>query len=151
MGLNNDKNEGFVNLNIELFKTCYFPGESINGMLILTPKPGIIDANFTDTQSNFTILERKFYKFNQNDQIYTSSITTEDNILLKKEFNFNNFLNESLLLEIKIPFSLILPTNAYPSCLFSGPPAYVSHSLKVEFPNLKVSTNKIFSLLFFIC
>ena len=68
MGLNNDKNSSLVELKIELFKTCYFPGEIITGILILTPKPGITDAIFSDTKSHFTISERNYYKYKSGDQ-----------------------------------------------------------------------------------
>ena len=144
MGLNNEKNSGLVNLNIELLKTCYFPGELINGILILTPKPGISDAIFTDTKSHFIISERKFYKIRTNDHIQAYKYILEDNNILEKDLIFNNFLNENILLEIKIPFSIQLPINTYPSCYFSGDCAYVTHSLKVEFQNLKTFNTAIF-------
>ena len=137
MGSENDKNSGLVNLNIELQKTCYFPGETINGLLIFTPKSGITDALFNDTYSHFVISQKQFYYFRTSSPYNVNNQVMEDTILLEKDFNFNNFLNENILIEMKIPFSIQLPINAYPSCFFSGQLAYVTHSLQVEFPKLK--------------
>ena len=144
MGTNNDKNSGSVNLNIELLKTCYFPGELINGILILTPKPGINDAIFFNTQAHFTISERKYYKSKQNDQMQLFDHVIENSNLLEKDFTYDQFLNENILLEIKIPFSIQLPINTYPSCFFSGSLAYVTHNLQVEFPILKAYKSVMF-------
>ncbi len=144
MGLNNDKNSSLIELKIELFKTCYFPGEIITGILILTPKPGITDAIFSDTKSHFTISERNYYKYKSSDQFDTYKEVLETNTLLEKDIFFNQFLNENILLEMKIPFSIQLPTNAYPSCFFLGCLSYVSHNLEVKFPNLKTSANIMF-------
>ena len=144
MGSNNDKNSGNVNLNIELIKTCYFPGELINGILILTPKAGINDAIFFNTQSHFIISERKYYKSKQNDQMQIFDHVIENTILFEKDFSYDQFLNENILLEIKIPFSIQLPINSYPSCFFSGSLAYVTHNLQVEFPVLKAYKSIMF-------
>ena len=144
MGLNNGKISGNINLDIELLKTCYFPGELISGILILTPKPGINDAIFFNTQSHFTISEIKYYQSNQNDQMQLFDYVIENINLFEKDFNYEKFLNENILLEIKIPFSIQLPINAYPSCFLSGSLAYVAHNLKVEFPVLKAYKNIMF-------
>ena len=144
MGLNNDKNSSLIELKIELFKTCYFPGEIITGILILTPKPGITDAIFSDTKSHFTISERNYYKYKSSDQFDQYKEVLETKALLEKDIFFDQFLNENILLEMKIPFSIQLPTNAYPSCFFLGYLSYVSHNLEVEFPNLKTSANIMF-------
>lgn len=144
MGLNNDKNPGNVNLEIELLKTCYFPGELINGILTLTPKPGINNAIFFNTQSHFIISERKYYKTKQNDQMQLFDQAIENINLLEKDFSYDQFLNENILLEIKIPFSIQLPINAYPSCFFSGSLAYITHNLQVEFPILKAYKSIMF-------
>ena len=144
MGANNDKNAGLVDLNIELQKTCYFPGEMINGFLILTPKPGITDAFFTDTKCHFVISQRQFYRYHTNSQYKLFEQVMEEQNLFEKDFNFDNFLNENILLEMKIPFSIQLPKNAYPSCYLSGDLAFVSHNLQVEFPNLKAYKSIVF-------
>ena len=124
-------------MDIELQKTCYFPGETINGLLIFTPKSGITDALFTDTNSHFVISQRQFYILRTNSHYSANNQVLEDTILVEKDFNFNKFLNENILLEMKIPFSIQLPTNAYPSCFFNGQLSYVTHNLQVEFPKLK--------------
>ena len=144
MGSDNDKNSGPININIELFKTCYFPGELMTGLLILTPKPGINDAIFSDTKSHFTISERHCYKYKTNDLIEAHNQVIENNTLCEKDIFFDQFLSESILLEMKLPFSIQLPTNAYPSCFFNDPLAYVTHNLQVEFPYIKALANKTF-------
>ena len=121
-----------------------FPRRLINGILILTPKPGITDAIFTDTKTHFIISERKFYKIITNDHIQAYKYILEDKNILEKDLILNNILNENILLEIKIPFSMQLPKNTYLSRYFSGDCVYATHSLKLEFPNLKSLNTAIF-------
>jgi hypothetical protein len=144
MGAKNDINSGNINFKIELQKVCYFPGEYITGLLVFTPKPGITDAFFFNTESNFKIMQRQYYKYKSNDEYTAFRQCFEDIILFGSHFNFSKFLNENILLEIKIPFSIQLPFSAYPSCFYNRPLSYVSHSLNVDFPYLKVFNSIMF-------
>ena len=144
MGSDNSRNSGPINVKIELFKTCYFPGELITGLLILTPKPGITDAIFSDTKSHFTISESHYYRYKTKEIITTYLQAIENNTLCAKDIFFDQFLSESILLEMKLPFSIQLPHNAYPSCFFTETLSYVCHNLQVEFPYIKALANRTF-------
>ena len=115
---------------LKLEKTCYLPGENINGIILLAGKPGLKETLLTTPKSIFIIHQQQFYKNDENVKHKTDKI-------FEKHLNFNNFVGSNLLLKIKIPFSIKLPYSIIPSFSLRGG-HYTNHFFSCEFPSLKV-------------
>ena len=133
-----------VSLSIELNKTCYSPGELINGTIILTPKQNSEIKELTQPYGKISFQEKQNYEFletyfdKDRDIIKpTKKITSEIIPLGTSPMVFSEYANASLIPNLKIPFQVNVPYKAYPSCLFE-PSSYVIHFITCEFESLKV-------------
>ena len=133
-----------VSLYIELNKICYSPGEIIHGTIILTPKQNSEDKELLTPYAKISFIEKQNYEFldtfhdKDRDILKPTKKSINEIISLGTyPMDFSQYLNASLNPNLKIPFQVKIPLNAYPSCLFE-PKSYVTHFIVCEFESLKV-------------
>ena len=138
----NYKND--VSLSIELDKTCYSKGEKINGTLILSPKQNSTHTELVNPYVKFSFIEKQCYEFletfyeKDRDIIKPTRKNIEEiKILGSYPMNFSKYEKSKMLPNLKIPFQIMIPINAYPS-LISDKNTYILHFLTCELESFKV-------------
>ena len=136
--------ENDVSLSIELDKTCYSKGEKINGTLILSPEQNSTHTELVNPYAKFSFIEKQCYEFletfyeKDRDIIKPTRKNIEEiKILGSYPMNFSKYEKSNMLPNLKIPFQIIIPINAYPS-LISDKNTYILHFLTCELESLKV-------------
>ena len=136
--------ENEVSLSIELEKTCFSQGEIINGTIILTPKKNSTITELINPFAKISFQEKHCYEFletyhEEDNNIIkpTKKITKELKSLGSYSMDFSNYKNAKLIPNLKIPFQIKAPNDAYPSCFFEKN-AFVIHFIICEFESLKV-------------
>ena len=136
--------ENDVSLSIELDKTCYSKGEKINGTLILSPKQNSTHTELVNPYAKFSFIEKQCYEFletfyeKDRDIIKPTRKNIEEiKILGSYPMNFSKYEKSKMLPNLKIPFQIMIPINAYPS-LMSDKNTYILHFLTCELESLKV-------------
>ena len=136
--------ENDVSLSIELDKTCYSKGEKINGILILSPEQNSTHTELVNPYAKFSFIEKQCYEFletfyeKDRDIIKPTRKNIEEiKILGSYPMNFSKYEKSNMLPNLKIPFQIIIPINAYPS-LISDKNTYILHFLICEIESLKV-------------
>ena len=136
--------ENDVSLSIELDKTCYSKGEKINGTLILSPEQNSTHTELVNPYAKFSFIEKQCYEFletfyeKDRDIIKPTRKNIEEiKILGSYPMNFSKYEKSKMLPNLKIPFQIIIPINAYPS-LISDKNTYILHFLTCELESLKV-------------
>jgi len=136
--------ENDVSLSIELDKTCYSKGEKINGTLILSPEQNSAHTELVNPYAKFSFIEKQCYEFletfyeKDRDIIKPTRKNIEEiKILGSYPMNFSKYEKSNMLPNLKIPFQIMIPINAYPS-LISDKNTYILHFLICEIESLKV-------------
>ena len=136
--------ENDVSLSIELDKTCYSKGEKINGTLILSPEQNSTHTELVNPYAKFSFIEKQCYEFletfyeKDRDIIKPTRKNIEEiKILGSYPMNFSKYEKSKMLPNLKIPFQIMIPINAYPS-LMSDKNTYILHFLTCELESLKV-------------
>lgn len=136
--------ENDVSLSIELDKTCYSKDEKINGTLILIPEQNSTHTELVNPYAKFSFIEKQCYEFletfyeKDRDIIKPTRKNIEEiKILGSYPMNFSKYEKSNMLPNLKIPFQIIIPANAYPS-LISDKNTYILHFLTCELESLKV-------------
>ena len=136
--------ENDVSLSIELDKTCYSKGEKINGTLILIPEQNSTHTELVNPYAKFSFIEKQCYEFletfyeKDRDIIKPTRKNIEEiKILGSYPMNFSKYEKSNMLPNLKIPFQIMIPINAYPS-LISDKNTYILHFLTCEIESLKV-------------
>ena len=136
--------ENDVSLSIELDKTCYSKGEKINGTLILIPEQNSTHTELVNPYAKFSVIEKQCYEFletfyeKDRDIIKPTRKNIEEiKILGSYPMNFSKYEKSKMLPNLKIPFQIMIPINAYPS-LMSDKNTYILHFLTCELESLKV-------------
>ena len=131
-----------ISMTIELKKTCYSPGEYLEGTIILRAKQGIQNSLLTSPFATLHFTEYFYYTYtedvyNPNTQRseFVSRVAEENNPLLIIPLNFSNFQNANVMNTVSIPFQMQIPINIYPTCIF-GSSEYVKHYLAIDFPSI---------------
>ena len=136
--------ENDVSLSIELDKTCYSKGEKINGILILSPEQNSTHTELVNPYAKFSFIEKQCYEFletfyeKDRDIIKPTRKNIEEiKILGSYPMDFSKYEKSNMLPNLKIPFQIMIPINAYPS-LISDKNTYILHFLICEIESLKV-------------
>ena len=131
-----------IMLNIILNKSCYFPGESINGYLNIQPKKGLKEIIFNDTSTIFTINQLQEYSYIIDCEEGPRAFKEDKDILVNR-IDFINFKGANIASSINIPFSFQIPMNILPSIYVDG--HFIKHFICFELPgiNAKRSINII--------
>ena len=131
-----------ISMTITLKKTCYSPGEYVDGTITLRANQG---AQNTFLSSPFaTLYFTEYFHYTYTDNVYNprlqrnefvSKVAEENNPLLTIPLNFSNFQNANIMNPVSIPFQMQIPINIYPTCIFSSS-EYVKHYLAIDFPSI---------------
>ena len=135
--------ETSVSMILELNKTCFTPGEYINGTITLRPKEGDSTPFLQDPRATLYLTEYAYYTYMENEidprtnQTHFVSKAAEENIpLLSIPLDFSQFRDTNISSCPKLPFTCQIPLVIYPSCLF-GAKTFVKHYLCVDFPFIR--------------
>ena len=139
--------ESQVSMTINLPKTCYCVGESITGNLYLKTKPYMQEMALISPKA--TVSLRQLYYVNKKESDFEFSGIKDTNTPLEKEINLflydinlSNFQGANLLQGVNIPFSLRIPDNSFPSCIFDET-TYIRHFLIFNFISIKAKKTAI--------
>ena len=131
-----------VSMTIELGKTCYSPGEYLNGTITLRPKEGLQNPLLSSPYATLYLTEYFYYTFSEDEynprtkrNEYVSKVAEENNNLLNIPLNFSNFQNANIMNTVTIPFQIQIPLNIYPTVIINSS-AYVKHYLCIDFPSI---------------
>ena len=143
----NDEKE--ISMNIKLNKTCFSIGETIHGIITLTPKPDSTIKTLAEPKAKFIFVEKENYSMIESyyDKLTDTMKPKKKNInnmtkIGEELIDFSEYLNANIIPNIEIPFQIKVPQYVCPSCLF-GNNAYVIHFLCCEFKSLKVKKSVI--------
>ena len=141
--------EKYVSMTIQLNKTCYSPGEYLNGTIILKPKEGLQKPLLQDTNATLYLTEFFYYKYFEEEFDHVqkrkknvSKVAEESIPLITLPMNFSNFYNANIINTVNIPFQIQIPMNCYPSCIFDST-TYVKHYLAIDFPSIMAKKTEI--------
>ena len=124
--------EKFFKIEINLPKTCYFQGEKIKGKLKLTPKDFVKKSLLLCPIIGTAILEENYnYKLSE-----LGANTSKEIILFKYPMDIPKFDGAKLIEGMEVPFELLVPKNAYPSCIIDNN-SYVRHILTFDFTSIE--------------
>lgn len=139
-----------ISMNVKLNKTCYSPGEFIEGKIILKEKKCIKETNLLVTSVNIRLYEKHEYSYityKYNYQMKRDEPQSEKEEEIKnvneKQYNFSEFKGKDLNQEIIIPFTFQIGENAFPSLYLYNDSAFVKHYLRIDFPFIKAYKTKI--------
>lgn len=125
--------EDNLSIQIKLNKSCYYPGETLNGTIILQAKTNKISSAFNFTNAIVCITQYQQYKF----YLESALISKEERSnLLSNPIKFKNYKNRSILIPLSLPFSIKIPRNADPSFVHEET-NFIRHFLTIKFPSIK--------------
>ena len=135
--------ETSVSMILELNKTCFTPGEYINGTITLRPKEGDSPPFLQDPRATLYLTEYAYYTYMENEidprtnqSTFVSKVAEENIPLLSIPLDFSQFRDTNISSCPKLPFTCQIPLVIYPSCLF-GAKTFVKHYLCVDFPFIR--------------
>ena len=141
--------ESSISMVLDLGKTCFCPGEYINGNIILRPKEGNNQPFLMNPLATLYLTEYAFYKYTVNEvdprtnnTHFVTKVAEENVPLLNYPLNLANFHNANVNATLKIPFTVQIPLRIYPSCLF-GSNTFVKHYLCIDFPSIGAKKTSI--------
>ena len=125
--------ETSVSMILELNKTCFTPGEYINGTITLRPKEGDSPPFLQDPRATLYLTEYAYYTYMENEidprtnqSTFVSKVAEENIPLLSIPLDFSQFRDTNISSCPKLPFTCQIPLVIYPSCLF-GAKTFVKH------------------------
>ena len=137
-------NEKEVSINIESNKVCVFPGDIITGTITLFPFIQSFEKITTNPKLNISITEQKRYSYSTGSGKHKRTVVKrEERNLVSTCIDFGALVTMDFSAGFKVPFSVQIPNDAYPSIKF-GYGGYVKHLFIVELPNLKAKRAKYF-------
>ena len=136
-------NEETMSINIEADKTCYFPGENVNGTIILFPRIESIDPLVCEPQLTIKINQRQHYSYTTGSGKNKRTVSENEEITLAStNINFEKIISMDYSSGFKIPFSIQIPLDINPSIyitLYNS----VMHLLIVELPQAEAVRTKV--------
>ena len=134
--------ENSIAMKVELGKTCFSPGEYLNGGILLIQKQSSLIKYLQTPNATLYLTEHAYYTYSENEynprtgkQEYVTKVAEEFIPLLNIPLNFSNFMNADISNTLKLPFTIQIPLRIYPSCYFSSS-TYVKHYLTIDFPSI---------------
>ena len=144
MGNNNiyDKynKTGDVDIQLSLNKVCFFPGEKINGKIIITPKFGLFQECKNYSQLIITITQHSHYMYWRGSDLEKDEETL---ILINQKYQFSDFIESQDEIRMNVKMSYDLPIYTRPS-IFINQNDYVRHILTIEYPHFQVKRSMLF-------
>ena len=137
---NNEKN---MSINIELNKTCYFPGETITGTITLYPFIQSFEKIMDNPSFNIAINQFQHYSYSTGSGKKRHTVVrNEEKNLITTTINFQDKIKTDYSSGFAVPFSVQVPENAYPSV--SAINAYVKHLFIVDLPHTETKRTVVF-------
>lgn len=134
--------ETTISMTVDIGKTCFAPGETVNGTIILKPKEGNPQPFLQNPQATLYIHEFSYYQYMVNEvdprtnmPHFETKEAQENYTLLNIPLDFSNFNNANVSEVLKLPFTFQIPLRIYPSCYFDTK-TFVRHYLCIEFPSI---------------
>ena len=125
--------EDNLSIQIKLQKSCYYPGETLNGTIILQAKTNKMSSVFNFTNAIISITQYQQYKFYLENILISKE---ERNNLLSKPIKFKNYKNRSILIPLSLPFNVKIPRETAPSFIHDET-NFIRHFLTIKFPSIK--------------
>ena len=138
---NNEKN---LTINIESNKVCYFPGEIMSGTITLFPFLASFEKIKANPKLEIIIAELKHYCYSTGSKHHNKVSRDENRNLVNTSIDFGSLVTSDFSAGFKVPFSIQIPNDAYPTLCFRG--GYVKHCLIVELPDLDAKKGKMFAI-----
>ena len=140
---NNEKN---MSINIESNKVCYFPGEIMSGTITLFPFIQSFEKIMDNPKLNITIAELKRYSYQAGSGKHKHTVVREEEKnIASTSIDFGALVTMNYSEGFKVPFSIQIPYNAYPSIKFSLN-GYAKHFIIIELPDIKAKRTKMFAI-----
>ena len=130
---NNYDEDESLSIAIQLQKSCYYPGETLSGKIILQVKTNKISPKFNFPNAIITLTQYQQYKFYLDNILLTQ---TDKKILLFERVRFKKYKDRTLIIPLSLPFSIKIPHSTDPT-LFYEEINFIKHYLTVEFPQIK--------------
>ena len=132
--------EGTISMSVDLGKTCFLPGENVQGTITLKPKQGNTQQFLQNPYAHVYLTEYAYYTFTVEERDPRTNLPTfatkvaEENIpILDMPLDFSSFQNQSINNTLKMPFTIQIPYKIYPSCMINSN-AFIKHYLCIDFP-----------------
>ena len=135
--------ETSVTMIVELNKTCFAPGEYVNGTITVKPKDQNAPPFILDPRATLYLTEYAYYTYmvneldpRTNETHFVSKVAEENIPLLQLPLDFSQYRDTGISSLPKLPFTCQIPLRIYPSCLFNSN-TFVKHYLCIDFPSIK--------------
>ena len=134
--------QGEIIIQIKLTKKCYYPDETIKGIILLYPKTSIKNTKLTNLEIKLEIFQYQHYILKTGGKTRATVNIDEKLILISNNIFYPNLINIIMNGEMQIPFSMKLPNNIYPTCIFDRM-AFVKHYLIISIPSLQIKKSDL--------
>ena len=135
--------ETSVTMIVELNKTCFAPGEYVNGTITVKPKDQNAPPFILDPRATLYLTEYAYYTYmvdeldpRTNQTHFVSKVAEENIPLLQLPLDFSQYRDTGISSLPKLPFTCQIPLRIYPSCLFNSN-TFVKHYLCIDFPSIR--------------
>ena len=128
-----EDDEEHLSIEINLPKSCYYPGEKLEGNIILQAKTDKVPSIFNFHNSIITFNQHQKYEF-YNENILIDK--EENKTLFFRRFNFKKYKNRDILSPLKLLFSIKIPNIALPTLIYKKN-NFIKHYLTVLFPKIQ--------------
>ena len=133
-----------MTINIELNKVCYFPGELITGIITIFPSLEVFETLMENQELVITLKEYQHFTYTtKHGKHSTTHTVSRTNELINSKINFKDIITPDYSAGFKIPISLQISKEAYPTIFFEFDNRYVRHYFTVEVPNCAKRTKLI--------
>ena len=130
---NREEEEESLYIEINLQKSCYYPGEKLSGYIILQAKNSQVPSIFNFPNSIITFNQNQRYQFYHENILINKE---EDKSIFFRRFNFKKYKNRDILSPLKILFSIRIPVNTLPTLLHTES-NFIRHYLTIKFPKIQ--------------
>ena len=128
-----EEEEESLYIEINLQKSCYYPGEKLSGYIILQAKNSQVPSIFNFPNSIITFNQNQRYQFYHENILINKE---EDKSIFFRRFNFKKYKNRDILSPLKILFSIRIPVNTLPTLLHTES-NFIRHYLTIKFPKIQ--------------
>ena len=98
---NQEEEDENLSIEININKSCYYPGEKISGNIILQAKTSKVPLIFNFPNTIITLIQHQHYQFYYED----IQIKKEDKKpIFFRRHNFKKYKDRDILVPLKIPF-----------------------------------------------
>ena len=130
---NREEEDESLSIEINIQKSCYYPGEKISGNIILQAKTSKVPLTFNFPNTIITLVQHQHYLFYYED----IQVQKDDKKpIFFRRHNFKKYKDRDILIPLKIPFSFKIPKNAYPTLIHDNS-NFIKHYLTIKFPKIQ--------------